>query len=61
MSKINVAQPGALQGSVTVDPWHACSAMLHHNPTAATVQVDALIVAGYYRVITEMALTIWTR
>jgi len=35
--------------------------MPHHNPTAATVQVDALIVAGYYRVITEMALTIWTR
>jgi hypothetical protein len=34
--------------------------MPHHNPTAATVQVDALIVAGYYRV-TEIALTIWTR
>ena len=61
MSEINVAQPGVLQGSVTVDPWHACSAMPHHNPTAATVQVDALIVVGYYRVITEIALTIWTR
>jgi hypothetical protein len=60
MAEINVAQPGASQGSVTVDPWHACSAM-HHNPTAARVQVDALIVVGYYRVITEIALTIWTR
>jgi hypothetical protein len=35
--------------------------MPRHNPTAATVQVDALIVAGYYPVITEIALTIWTR